>query len=362
MRKFLFAFFLICFSFNLFGQNPLKENAWHLIEVKKDDDIQINPHTYETYSPLVVFNKTLYITFCYNGFIKYSYNVNEDNQSVSFTDHDFYSEECTAQTAHPMFLLANDITSEENITFSLEIINLDENEKNLLIKHPNGDYLKFTNKYIKQSPEFLQNQEWFLHKLTVDNGTFIPVSNSEVHNISAEFKQYELFTTVCNYYSAQYDFFHDSKFYIYGGAISLIDCQLNENSIIEREYFNFFLFNLKEGFDYEYSENENSKQLIIRNHLGNEAIYGNSPLSINNLTKDKLFIYPNPAKDFIIIDSESNENLTIKISDINGRMILEKQLKNSKTKFSIESLAKGIYFVMIENQGNILKIEKIIKQ
>ena len=79
-------------------------------------------------------------------------------------------------------------------------------------------------------------------------------------------------------------------------------------------------------------------------------------LSQLNISQSKLKIYPNPAKDFIIINEEqlniNNEEVTI--FDLTGK-IVKKQRLNGKS-IDISNLSSGLYFVKIGNyRGKFIK-------
>lgn len=76
-----------------------------------------------------------------------------------------------------------------------------------------------------------------------------------------------------------------------------------------------------------------------------------------------LTVSPNPANDFITVDFTGaiTNNLVITISNIAGEIVAQTTATNSTTTISIENLAKGIYLIEINNNGNISaqKIEKL---
>jgi hypothetical protein len=62
------------------------------------------------------------------------------------------------------------------------------------------------------------------------------------------------------------------------------------------------------------------------------------------------------------IENNSNENLSIKIIDINGRTIIERQLNDIKTIIKLD-IKPGVYIGLITNKdGQIILTQKIIKQ
>jgi gingipain R len=72
-------------------------------------------------------------------------------------------------------------------------------------------------------------------------------------------------------------------------------------------------------------------------------------------------IYPNPASDFITIESSKIiDNANIKLFDLNGRVIINKQNMSLDSKFSlpVSEIASGLYLLEI-NDGANRKIQKI---
>ncbi|NCA80112.1 MAG: T9SS type A sorting domain-containing protein [Sphingobacteriia bacterium] len=87
-------------------------------------------------------------------------------------------------------------------------------------------------------------------------------------------------------------------------------------------------------------------------------------LMVANITKleTKIKIYPNPIDQNLQIENNTNENLNIKIIDINGRSIIEQSLNKTKTIIKLD-VRSGIYNALITNKiGQIVLTQKIIKQ
>lgn len=77
----------------------------------------------------------------------------------------------------------------------------------------------------------------------------------------------------------------------------------------------------------------------------------------------QLKLYPNPVEDFVnIFGLESHENISILISDLNGRNIRETYLGGAR-KINCAGLAKGTYLINVFNEENrLLGSQKLIKQ
>jgi len=89
----------------------------------------------------------------------------------------------------------------------------------------------------------------------------------------------------------------------------------------------------------------------------------------NSIQKTEVKVFPNPIYNMFNIEFNLNEssNIEITIIDINGQLVkllykdLGKKGKNSLS-FNKSALNKGIYFISIKSDKNIIKNEKIIIQ
>lgn len=87
-------------------------------------------------------------------------------------------------------------------------------------------------------------------------------------------------------------------------------------------------------------------------------------LSSNSFLNEKEFsIYPNPASGYVNIKASSVQNdVTVAIYDLNGRMVVNQFLQNThNAQININSLAIGVYVVKINSNGNS-QTEKLIIQ
>ena len=67
---------------------------------------------------------------------------------------------------------------------------------------------------------------------------------------------------------------------------------------------------------------------------------------IDDLTKSKISIYPNPAQDFFTIKRENSTDAIVRLFDPRGVKVSEHQISNSLSEIKVEVL-KGVYFVEI---------------
>ncbi len=65
---------------------------------------------------------------------------------------------------------------------------------------------------------------------------------------------------------------------------------------------------------------------------------------------ENIHIYPNPAKDMLLIQFTEPQTGLIKFVDMSGKCVLQSEIKNSvQEQISCSSLPKGLYFVKINN-------------
>lgn len=86
-------------------------------------------------------------------------------------------------------------------------------------------------------------------------------------------------------------------------------------------------------------------------------------VGINELNNAGYFkIYPNPANDFLTITTARENEITCKISDATGKIVLMKQLNGKSNRIDISSLANGIYFMEAYDSDKNTYRQKMVKQ
>jgi hypothetical protein len=74
-----------------------------------------------------------------------------------------------------------------------------------------------------------------------------------------------------------------------------------------------------------------------------------------------LSIFPNPTNEFIKIISTEDENFTIQLFNINGKLLKEKKINNTDNTISMNEFTNGTYLLKITNK-NETNTYQIIKQ
>jgi hypothetical protein len=83
----------------------------------------------------------------------------------------------------------------------------------------------------------------------------------------------------------------------------------------------------------------------------------------NDKKNGEINIYPNPADDYFIIETNSDIQLaevTVTIYDLQGQIVLEEKVRSDISKMNIAFLSKGIYILRI-NDGKRTQRSKLVK-
>jgi hypothetical protein len=88
------------------------------------------------------------------------------------------------------------------------------------------------------------------------------------------------------------------------------------------------------------------------------------PTGINEHDQLPVRIYPVPADDFLIIEIDKaylKDDLTITLTDISGRMMMEKMLSSEYIPYRLEMhrMQKGVYLLKIDT-GDKVALKKIV--
>ena len=88
--------------------------------------------------------------------------------------------------------------------------------------------------------------------------------------------------------------------------------------------------------------------------------------ALANLTNDQfIHLYPNPTSNDLIVDYNltGQVQVTIKILDANGIMLITKNNISKGSKLNVSQLISGIYFIQVIDKNNkLLFTDKLIKQ
>jgi hypothetical protein len=80
-----------------------------------------------------------------------------------------------------------------------------------------------------------------------------------------------------------------------------------------------------------------------------------------NFDSQEYKIVPNPSKGVFYIQSNSNNNIGIKLYDLDGKVLLQQQNLNANTMVGVEHLAKGMYVIQLQTPTGYVT-QKLIVQ
>ncbi len=89
----------------------------------------------------------------------------------------------------------------------------------------------------------------------------------------------------------------------------------------------------------------------------NLTITAASPASIGNISESNINIFPNPATEFISINS-TTELQSFEIVDLTGKVVFSDYLTNSQ--INVNNIENGVYFIKLYDNKGVAKTEKLI--
>jgi hypothetical protein len=83
-----------------------------------------------------------------------------------------------------------------------------------------------------------------------------------------------------------------------------------------------------------------------------------STVGLDDLTLNRLILYPNPAHDFIYLPAAQSKSLVF-VYDQHGRLLLK--FENPGNRIDISSLQQGVYTMQISDKQGVI-VRKFVKQ
>lgn len=197
---------------------------------------------------------------------------------------------------------------------------------------------------------YYDGQEVFINTLDLTEGPTLIINNDFTLNGNS----------FCNNYNGTFE-------YISFAPLAVHDNFIPRNIIRETEecgdfegmesFFFLPFMEEKTAEIYVIVPSGSEKFIVLQYDIGYQ-VYKNFPaLGLNDVSINNLIVFPNPAKDKIIIQSSISNFDSVSVSDLNGRIVISDI--NSK-EIDVSGLKSGMYFLNITSaEGNITK--KFIK-
>lgn len=110
--------------------------------------------------------------------------------------------------------------------------------------------------------------------------------------------------------------------------------------------------NMVRSYEY-YAENDNGELVYVTDFNFDYEVYDTDAVEEVTVSSS---IYPNPAKDFVMIQSEANY---VEVVDVYGRVVFATEMTDM-LKVDMSNFATGVYFVRLHANGET-SVQKIMK-
>lgn len=365
MKRVTIHIILIFWANFLFAQSyPIKEHCWKLEELTINNVVYTIPENNEIdYIFLNIGDSTTEdsgyfgTTFCNYLFG----NILIDENEFTFTSHSNSNLECELEENNTFDDLyfhefyVNHINSPFDYSFYQE-----NNWLFLTITNSDLDTAKYS-VYLNQN---LTNNVWILEKLIYNQQEIYPPEEleNEIEFLFPDNNSSSVTSTVCS------DFFSTlniSEFTLInnGGTVTDINCEFENFDDI---YIESFLASWLDNpvFQYEITSDDENLYLTLTDHIGNQGFYFTENLSVIENESSKIKIYPNPVNGNLTVNGINQDNVSLLLFDITGKIVYQNKLNvnQNKIEISVSNLEKGVYFIKIFNEfGKFLHSEKVLK-
>lgn len=209
---------------------------------------------------------------------------------------------------------------------------------------------------------------WILESLTINNEILSPPSNEEIDQVFLGFEfnnNVEPDGIIIEFCRWAYNFIDlpgdASTGFISIGEVDPSDntCSLEESLSFDALYFNFYNSDDDGVFEYELDLESNNSTLLFRSSNGDEVLYRDTTLSIEENNFSTLKLYPVPSKNEVFIYSDnSTEIKEIHVFDLKGKKMI---IRNKHNSLNLENLPQGMYIMELVGQNGLKTIRKFIK-
>jgi len=92
--------------------------------------------------------------------------------------------------------------------------------------------------------------------------------------------------------------------------------------------------------------------------------YGSSPYTLVRYPNETerlntMKIYPNPAKEMLFVTTPSATGV-LQLQDISGKLLAEKPICSTVTKFDTQSIPRGLYVMVWHDTGHNCEVQKVV--
>ncbi len=85
-------------------------------------------------------------------------------------------------------------------------------------------------------------------------------------------------------------------------------------------------------------------------------------VGINDVALPTIYVYPNPMENKLVVETSSVSSLSISVSDVLGREILQRDLPNATNTIDVKDFPSGIYYYQLMSGTVLVKSGKTVKE
>jgi len=218
-----------------------------------------------------------------------------------------------------------------------------------------------------QDPQLFEHT-WYFVNGEFDGEEFLPVNNLQ-GELSFTIDFFEVNHTFCQedgFSSIEYGepnfFFNLGEFLVVLVGI----CGEPEQTDFMHKHYSIYGDYQDTGeannpFNYTIESINDFLQLTITNGEGDWAVYNSVLLSTPTFDQKSFMMHPNPVKENLNIQTNSNQSVSATIYDVSGKLIHKQFLEENNSSINVKALNTGLYFVVFENERGERVSKKFVK-
>ena len=217
----------------------------------------------------------------------------------------------------------------------------------------------------------LKSNNWYVHKVVLNNQTYYPLNNVENQSIvNLFYYQDHIVLLFCGETCGTngFLFIDDDEFSFVDAVYFGTGCSIPDNYEFNNYYWQYWTYDGVNHYQYEINDVDGStKELIVTKiSNGNKAYFYSTYLSSPSYVLKKVKVYPNPVQSVLNIElpTADYQNVLIDMYDVTGKKLKSfKENWQENISLNIESLPAGNYLLELKlpdepGRGHFVKVIK----
>jgi hypothetical protein len=85
-----------------------------------------------------------------------------------------------------------------------------------------------------------------------------------------------------------------------------------------------------------------------------------TPTAINEYSLVEVELYPNPANDFVTLNTGANQSGSVQIMDLNGKLVLTAEIYDRITRIDVSMLPAGVYVIRFATGDHSEAVKELV--